>query len=492
VPTHASSSAATALPAAGLPIDPGLFKAYDIRGVVERNLTAAAVRAIGAALGSAALERAAAGGAAAARQQIAVGRDGRLSGPMLRDALVEGILGTGVDVVDVGQVATPMLYFANIHLGTGSGVEITGSHNPPEYNGLKMVLGCEALYGAGLQDLYRRITEGRLVRAAQPGTLRQADVRQAYLDRIVSDVRLARPLRIVIDCGNGVAGSIAGALYRALGCTVTELFCEVDGRFPNHHPDPAHPENLQDLIAAVQRTGAELGLAFDGDGDRLGVVTRSGKIIYPDRQIMLFARDVLAARPGAEIVYDVKCTRHIAPWVRCHGGRPTMWRTGHSLIKARLRETGAAFAGEMSGHLFFNDRWYGFDDGLYAGARLLEIMARTADPSAELEALPDSSSTPELHLQTAEGENVRLVERLRALAQPAPGAPRGFAGAQEIITIDGVRVEYADGFGLARPSNTTPVVVLRFEADDAAALARIQAEFRLAIAQVAPGVALPF
>jgi phosphomannomutase/phosphoglucomutase len=471
-----------------------LFKAYDIRGVVERNLTPAAVRAIGAALGSAALDRPAA--APGARREIAVGRDGRLSGPVLRDALVEGIRSTGVDVVDIGQVATPMLYFANVHLGTGSGVEITGSHNPPEYNGLKMVLGGEALYGEGLQDLYRRIHEGRLVRAATPGALRQVDVRQAYLDRIVGDVRLVRPLRIVIDCGNGVAGSVAGALYRALGCEVTELFCEVDGNFPNHHPDPAHPENLQDLIAAVQRTGAELGLAFDGDGDRLGVVTRSGKIIYPDRQIMLFARDVLAARPGAEIVFDVKCTRHIAPWVRQHGGRPTMWRTGHSLIKARLRETGAAFAGEMSGHLFFNDRWYGFDDGLYAGARLLEILARDADPSATLEALPDSSSTPELHLQTAEGENVRLVERLRALAQPAPGAApaagRSFPGAREVITIDGIRVEYADGFGLARPSNTTPVVVLRFEADNAAALARIQAEFRQAIAQVAPGVTMPF
>jgi phosphomannomutase/phosphoglucomutase len=488
-------------PSTRFSIDAGLFKAYDIRGVVGRSLTSEAARAIGAALGSEALAQAKPG----AHPEIAVGRDGRLSGPMLRDALIEGIRSTGVNVVDIGQVATPMLYFAAVHLGIGSGVEITGSHNPPEYNGLKMVLGGEALYGEGLQRLYRRIvgtdaSSGGLVRAANPGALRAVDVRQAYLDRIVGDVRLARPLRVVVDCGNGVAGSIAGDLYRALGCTVTELFCEVDGNFPNHHPDPAHPENLQDLIEAVRRTGAELGLAFDGDGDRLGVVTRSGKIIYPDRQIMLFARDILAARPGAEIVFDVKCTRHIAPWVRQHGGRPTMWRTGHSLIKARLRESGAAFAGEMSGHLFFNDRWYGFDDGLYAGARLLEILSRESDPSATLESLPDATSTPELHLQTAEGENVRLVERLRELTQPAssgttggkPGARAAFAGAREFITIDGIRVEYEDGFGLARPSNTTPVVVMRFEADNAAALARIQAEFRQAIALVAPGVVLPF
>ncbi len=472
-------------PSTPVRIDPGLFKAYDIRGVVERNLTVEAVRAIGAALGSQASARGV--------REIAVGRDGRLSGPALRDALIEGIRGTGVDVADIGQVATPMLYFATYHLQNGSGVEITGSHNPPEYNGLKMVLDGEALYGEGLQRLHRRIATNDLVRASAPGALRSVDVRQAYLDRICADARLDRPMRIVIDCGNGVAGSVAGDLYRALGCAVTELYCEVDGRFPNHHPDPAHPENLVDLIAQVQRTGAEVGLAFDGDGDRLGVVTRNGKIIYPDRQIMLFARDVLAALPGSEIIFDVKCTRHIAPWVRRHGGRPTMWRTGHSLIKARLRETGAAFAGEMSGHLFFNDRWYGFDDGLYAGARLLEILARVADPSALLEALPDATSTPELQLRTAEGENVRLVERLCALAKAPDAAQRHFGGAREFITIDGLRVEYADGFGLARPSNTTPVVVLRFEADSPEAIGRIQADFRRAIlAGGTPAAHLPF
>jgi len=465
-------------------IDASLFKAYDIRGVVDASLTREAARAIGAALGSEGRERAV--------REIAVGRDGRLSGPWLRDALVEGIRSAGMDVVDIGQVATPMLYFATFHLETGSGVEITGSHNPPEYNGMKLVLAGEALYGEGLQALYRRIREERIVAAATPGALRSVDIGQAYVDRIAGDVRLSRKMRIAIDCGNGVAGAIAGRLYRALGCEVTELFCEVDGTFPNHHPDPAHPENLQDLIAAVRASGAELGLAFDGDGDRLGVVTRNGKIIYPDRQIMLFAKDVLAALPGSEIIFDVKCTRHIAPWVRRHGGRPTMWRTGHSLIKARLRETGAAFAGEMSGHLFFNDRWYGFDDGLYAGARLLEILSRNADPSAVLEALPDSSNTPELQLRTAEGENVRLVERLRALAQDGAHAREHFPGARQLITIDGIRVEYDDGFGLARPSNTTPVVVLRFEADNALALERIQGEFRRAIGAVAPDAQLPF
>jgi len=465
-------------------IDANLFKAYDIRGVVERSLTREAARAIGAALGSEARERAV--------RQIAVGRDGRLSGPWLRDALIEGLRGTGMDVVDIGQVATPMLYFATYHLATGSGVEITGSHNPPEYNGMKIVLAGEALYGEALQGLRRRIDTGRLATATAPGTLRTLDVRQAYVERIVGDVRLARRMHVAIDCGNGVAGATAGALYRALGCEVTELFCEVDGHFPNHHPDPAHPENLQDLIAAVRTSGAELGLAFDGDGDRLGVVTRNGKIIYPDRQIMLFAEDVLRALPGSEIVFDVKCSRHIAPWVRRNGGRPTMWRTGHSLIKARLRESGAAFAGEMSGHLFFNDRWYGFDDGMYAGARLLEILSRSADPSAVLEALPDAESTPELHLRTAEGENICLVESLCSLAKDGAGGRGYFPGAREFITIDGLRVEYGDGFGLARASNTTPVVVLRFEADTAAALARIQAEFRCAIQAVAPQAQLPF
>ena len=457
-------------------VDASLFKAYDIRGVVDRTLTTDAVRAIGAALGAEAI--------ALGRQEIVVGRDGRLSGPKLRDALVEGIRSTGTGVVDVGMVATPMLYLSTHLLGTGCGVEITGSHNPPEYNGLKMVLGGATLYGEAIQKLRRIAEQGSAPRAATPGPLRTADVRDAYFRRIGGDVKLARPMKIAVDCGNGVAGAFAPALYRMLGCEVTELFCDVDGSFPNHHPDPAHPENLQDLIRALRQTDAEIGLAFDGDGDRLGVVTKDGQIIYPDRQMMLFARGVLQAKPGAEIIFDVKCSRNLAREIAAHGGRPTMWRTGHSLIKAKLKESGAPLAGEMSGHIFFNDRWPGFDDGMYAGARLLELLSRASDPSAVLNALPDAVSTPELHLKTAEGENFAIVERLQREAR--------FADAREVITIDGVRVEYADGFGLARPSNTTPVLVLRFEADDAAALARIQADFRRALLAIKPDARLPF
>jgi phosphomannomutase / phosphoglucomutase len=457
-------------------IDPALFKAYDIRGVVDRNLTTDAVRAIGAALGSQAL--------AQGMASIVVGRDGRLSGPKLRDALTDGIRSTGTHVIDIGMVATPMLYFATYHLGTQSGVEITGSHNPPEYNGLKVVLAGDAMYGDGLQALRERIARNDLVRAAVPGRLETTDVSQAYLQRITGDVKLARPMKIAIDCGNGVAGAMAPALFRALGCEVIELFCEVDGTFPNHHPDPAHPENLQDLIECLRTTDAELGIAFDGDGDRLGVVTKDGQIIYPDRQLMLFARGVLAEVPGAQIIFDVKCSRHVAAQIRAHGGQPLMWRTGHSLIKAKLKETGAPLAGEMSGHIFFKHRWYGFDDGLYAGARLLELLSRERDPSAVLNALPNASSTPELQLKTAEGENFTLVERLKQEAK--------FTGAREVITIDGVRVEYADGFGLARPSNTTPIVVLRFEADNDVALARIQADFKRALLGVKPDATLPF
>jgi phosphomannomutase/phosphoglucomutase len=457
-------------------VDPSIFKAYDVRGVVDRTLTREAVRAIGAAYGSEAV--------AAGVAEVAVGRDGRLSGPALRDALVEGIRSTGTGVVDVGMVATPILYFATYHLGTASGIEITGSHNPPEYNGLKMVLAGDAMYGDGIQKLRQRIETGDLVRAALPGRLRTAAVADDYRQRIAGDVKLARPMKIAIDCGNGVAGAFAPGLYRALGCEVTELFCEVDGTFPNHHPDPAHVENLQDLIRCLRETDAEIGLAFDGDGDRLGVVTKRGEIIWPDRQLMLFARGVLAEQPGAEIIFDVKCSRLVAQEVRAHGGRPTMWRTGHSLIKAKLKESGAPLAGEMSGHIFFKQRWYGFDDGMYAGARLLELLSRHADPGAVLEGLPNAVNTPELQLKTAEGEHFALVDKLKAQAK--------FDGAVQVVTIDGVRVEYADGFGLARPSNTTPVVVLRFEGDNAQALARIQEDFRRQLLAVKPDARLPF
>lgn len=465
-------------------LSPSIFKAYDVRGIVDGDpstvtLTDDAVRGIGAALGL----RARAAGIGA----IVVGRDGRLSGPRLIAALTDGITSAGVDAIDVGRVPTPVVYFATALTGCGSGVAVTGSHNPPEYNGLKMMLGGATLHGDGIRALYDDIVDpGFAARFAglPRGRVVARDVSADYLGRIVGDVKLARPMKIAVDCGNGVAGELGPELFRRLGCTVDGLYTEIDGTFPNHHPDPAHPENLEDLVRRLRETDAELGLAFDGDGDRLGVVTRSGQIVWPDRQLMLYAQDVLAHRPGGQIIYDVKCTRNLAPWIRRHGGEPLMWRTGHSLIKAKLKETGAPLAGEMSGHVFFNDRWFGFDDGLYTGARLLEILSRHADPGAVLEALPDATATPELHIRTAEGENLRLIEALQRNAR--------FPGATEVITIDGVRVEYPDGFGLARASNTTPVVVTRFEADGPEALARIQAAFREAIGRVAPQAKLPF
>ncbi|HEY6897158.1 MAG TPA: phosphomannomutase/phosphoglucomutase [Rhodocyclaceae bacterium] len=447
---------------------PEIFKAYDIRGIVGKTLTTGTVRAIGQALGSEAVAR--------GIKSIAVGRDGRLSGPSLSSALAEGILSSGVDVVDIGCVPTPLTYFAAYELGTDSCVSVTGSHNPPDYNGLKMVLGGQTLYGELIQDLRQRITDGRLAKGR--GKLSRADVREAYLSRIVGDVKLARPMKIVIDSGNGVAGGIAPELFRRMGCEVIELFCEVDGNFPNHHPDPSKPENLQDVIRTLKEADAELGLAFDGDGDRLGVVTKDGEIIYPDRQLMLFAADVLSRNPGAEIIYDVKCSRWVAQSVRHQGGKPLMWNTGHALIKAKLKETGAPLAGEMSGHVFFKERWYGFDDGLYAGARLLEIVSRWADANWPLKNLPNALSTPELNIKMQEGEPHALIAKLQKQGR--------FPSARELNTIDGVRAEYADGFGLARASNTTPVVVLRFEADNPAALERIRNEFKTALQTVWP------
>ena len=457
----------------GRPVPPEIFKAYDIRGIVETALTPDVTEAIGQAIGSE--------GRARGVKAIVIGRDGRLSGPALAAALARGIQSTGVDVIDIGCVATPMTYFAAYELQTMSGVSVTGSHNPPEYNGLKIVLAGETLAGEAIQALKKRIESGDL--ASGSGSFRQEDVRERYLQRIVSDVKLARPVDIIVDCGNGVPGATAPELYRRLGCKVKELFCEVDGNFPNHHPDPSHIENLDDLIATLKTEG-EIGFAFDGDGDRLGVVTKSGKIIFPDRQLMLFAADVLSRNPGAEIIYDVKSTRNLDTWIRERGGKPTMWKTGHSFIKQKLRETGAPLAGEMSGHTFFKERWYGFDDAMYAGARLLEIVSREKDVSTVLESLPDAVNTPELQLKTAEGENYALIERLRQTAK--------FEGAKEVITIDGVRVEYPDGFGLARPSNTTPVIVMRFEADNEAALARIQQDFKRQLLALKPDAKLPF
>ena len=451
-----------------------IFKAYDIRGVVDKTLTLDAVRQIGQAIATLARER--------GDRQAVVGRDGRLSGPGLLAALAQGLQAGGLDVIDLGEVATPMVYFAVHELQTGTGVMVTGSHNPPEYNGLKMVVGNEAIYGATIQALRQRIESGALAQGT--GSYRQENIAERYLQRIVGDIQLARPMKLAVDCGNGVPGAYAPALFRALGCEVTELFCEVDGRFPNHHPDPAQLENLQDLMRCLRETDNELGFAFDGDGDRLGVVTKEGQVIFPDRQMMLFARDVLSRQPGAEIIYDVKCSRLLGDDIRRAGGRALMWKTGHSLVKAKLKETGAPLAGEMSGHIFFKERWYGFDDGLYAGARLLEIVSRAPDANAVLNALPNSAATPELHLHCAEGENHALIERLQREV--------AFPQAREVVTIDGVRAEYADGFGLARASNTTPVVVLRFEADHAQALARIQQEFKHALLRLKPDAALPF
>jgi phosphomannomutase/phosphoglucomutase len=454
-----------------------IFKAYDIRGVIDSTLDAGVARSIGQAFGQAALAK--------GERKVVIGRDGRLSGPALTAALAEGLQAAGVDVIDLGMVATPMVYFAtNVLEGTRSGIMVTGSHNPPDYNGFKMVLAGEAIYGDAITGLYESIQAHDGSSAAQQGGYSTHDIRAAYLERIIGDVKISRPIKIAVDCGNGVAGAFAGDLYRGMGCEVIELFCEVDGHFPNHHPDPAHPENLQDLIRALQTSDAEIGLAFDGDGDRLGIVTKDGHIIYPDRQMMLFAADVLERNPGAEILYDVKCTRHLAPYIEQHGGRPLMYKTGHSLVKAKLRETGAPLGGEMSGHIFFKDRWYGFDDGLYSGARMLELLTKTSDPSALLNALPMAISTPELHLHLNEGENVALIDKLRTDAT--------FPSSEKINDIDGLRVEYPDGFGLARSSNTTPVVVLRFEGESPEALARIQDEFRSVILAAKPDAKLPF
>ena len=458
-----------------------IFKAYDIRGIVGKTLTPSIVEAIGHALGSEAKQR--------AQTEICIGYDGRLSGPELAEALSQGIRKAGINVVNLGMVATPMVYFAAYHLNNNCGVMVTGSHNPPDYNGLKMVLAGETLSNESIQSLRHRIENNRF--AYGEGLERSYDIAPHYIAKIKADINLVRPLQVAVDCGNGVAGAFAKQLYNAIGCHVDELFCEVDGHFPNHHPDPSVPENLKDLIEALKSSRAEIGLAFDGDGDRLGVVTKDGNIIYPDRQLLLFAEDVLSSNAKANIIFDVKSTRNLSPWIHKLGGNPIMWKTGHSLVKAKIKETDAALAGEMSGHIFFNDadghgkkRWYGFDDGLYAGARLLEILSHSANPSEVLNNLPDSVSTPEQHIQMQEGEPHALIAQLQKSAH--------FDGATQVITIDGLRVEYADGFGLMRPSNTTPVIVLRFEADNELALKRIQAQFREVIWDAAPHVALPF
>jgi phosphomannomutase len=451
-------------------LSPSIFKAYDIRGVVPSTLNEEVARALGWAFGKQAQ--------AQGEKTVAVGRDGRLSGPALSAALVQGLVASGVDVIDIGPVTTPMLYFAASTL-CSSGIQVTGSHNPKDYNGFKMVMAGRAIYGEEIQAL-RRLMEAQdgEAPAASPGRVRNINILAPYRDRIVQDAKLARPMKIVVDSGNGIAGASAPGIFRALGCEVVELYSEVDGTFPNHHPDPSKPENLKDLIAAIRTSGAELGLAFDGDGDRLGIITKGGNNIYPDRQMMLIARDVLGRVPGATILFDVKCTQRLAPAIREAGGKPLMYKTGHSLIKAKMKEVGSPLGGEMSGHIFFKERWFGFDDGTYAGARLLEILSRHDDPSAVLDGLPTSHSTPELNVRCAEGEPHALVDQLVARAAFGPPA--------EVSTIDGLRVDWPDGFGLIRASNTTPVLVLRFEGHTEQALQRIEAEMLALLRTVKP------
>jgi len=450
-----------------------IFKAYDIRGIVPSTLDEKTAEALGYAFGTQAQKE--------GEKTVAVGRDGRVSGPSLSAALIRGLTASGVDVIDIGKVTTPMLYFATSTL-CSSGIQVTGSHNPKDYNGFKMVMAGRAIYGDEIQQLRRLMDEGKRDSSKKQGNVRNVNILEPYRDRIISDVKLARPMKIVVDSGNGIAGASAPGIFRALGCEVIELFSEVDGDFPNHHPDPSKPENLKDLIAAIHEHDAELGLAFDGDGDRLGIITKQGNNIYPDRQMMLFARDVLKRVPGGKIIFDVKCTQRLAPAIREAGGEPIMFKTGHSLIKAKMREVGAPLGGEMSGHIFFKERWFGFDDGTYAGCRILEILSRTDDPSAVLDSLPTSFSTPELNVKCAEGEPHVLVDKLKATAK--------FDAPAQMSTIDGVRVDWPDGFGLIRASNTTPVLVLRFEGQTPEALHRIEHEMLALLRQVKPDAAI--
>jgi phosphomannomutase/phosphoglucomutase len=460
----------------GLAVDRSIFRAYDIRGVVGTTLDRGVAELIGQAIGSLMHDK--------GLREIVVGRDGRISGPEMADGLIAGLRRAGRDVVDIGLAPTPVVYFGAFHLRTGCCVSVTGSHNPPDYNGFKIVVGGETLSGDAITALYARIADDRLHYAEIPGELQRRDIDDAYVERIASDVQLDRPLKVVVDAGNGVAGEIGPRVLAAVGAEVTPLYCDIDGTFPNHHPDPSEPENLEDLVQMVQRLGADIGIAFDGDGDRLGVVTASGRNIFPDRMLMLFAADVLERNPGAVIVYDVKCTGKLPGQILRHGGSPLMWKTGHSLIKAKMRETEAELAGEMSGHFFFKERWYGFDDGIYAAARLLEILAaRVETPDEVFEVIPDSVATPEIKVPAPDDDPHGFVERFHAKAT--------FEGGR-MSTIDGVRVDWPDGWGLVRASNTTPVLVMRFDGDDAAALARIQAAFKQQLLDVDVGLPLPF
>jgi phosphomannomutase len=469
-----------------------IFKAYDIRGTVPGTINEAVAEALGRAFGTVARRE--------GETAVAVGRDGRLSGPTLSAALTRGLIEAGVEVIDIGMVTTPMLYFATNTL-CRSGIQVTGSHNPKDHNGFKMVLAGRAIYGEEIQAL-RRLMEDESWDLTAGGKVRSADVLAAYQARIVGGIKLARPMKVVVDSGNGIAGASAPAILRAVGCEVTELFSAVDGNFPNHHPDPSKPENLRDLVAALKTSDAEIGLAFDGDGDRLGIVTKGGNNIFPDRQLMLFAQDVLSRVPGGTILFDVKCSQRLAPAIVAAGGVPLMYKTGHSLIKAKMKEINSPLGGEMSGHIFFKERWYGFDDGTYAACRLLEILSRSPDGNAVLDALPTSFSTPELNVICAEGEQHTLVAQLlQTAAQAVSGSTvAGSVGANllldaikkgaQISTIDGLRVDWSDGFGLIRASNTTPVLVLRFEGHTPAALQRVQDTMLTLLRSVKPGAVL--
>jgi phosphomannomutase len=458
-------------------VTPSIFKAYDIRGIVPTGLNEAVAEGLGRAFGTVAM--------AEGQRTVAVGRDGRLSGPVLQAALVRGLMAAGIEVIDIGMVTTPMVYFAANTL-CQSGIQITGSHNPKDYNGFKMVMGGRAIFGEAIQAL-RRMMEAESWTLQVGGSVRSVDQVAAYRERIVSDVKLARPMKIVVDSGNGVAGASAPAVFRALGCEVTELFSEVDGNFPNHHPDPSKPDNLRDVIAALQSGDAELGLAFDGDGDRLGIVTKDGQTIYPDRQMILFVQDVLSRVPGGEILFDVKCSQRLAPAIEAAGGIATMTPTGHSLIKTQMKAVGSPLGGEMSGHIFFKERWYGFDDGTYAGCRLLEILSRSPDANAVLNALPTSFSTPELNVACTEGEPHRVATALQALAlAECTSSDSPLAAPAKVSTIDGLRIDWPDGFGLVRASNTTPVLVLRFEGHTESALHRIESTLLNLLRRVKP------
>lgn len=458
-------------------VDSSIFKAYDIRGVVDKTLTEDVARAVGRVLGSLAVE--------ANVSAFCVGRDGRLSGERLMNALVEGIASTGMKVLDVGAVPTPVLYYATKYFNCGTGVAVTGSHNPPEWNGLKMMVAGITLFADAIQDIRRRVEAQDWIEAAVPGAVEKVDAVTPYVEKALAGIKIERRLKVAADAGSGIAGPVMLQLLSKLPVDVVPLFCEPDGRFPFHHPDPSKPKYLEDLIKTVKTEDCDYGFALDGDGDRLGVVTKQGEIIFPDRLMMLFAEDILKHHPGEPIVYDVKCSRKLVDWVKAKGGVPTISPTGHSLVKAKLRDTHAPFAGEMSGHLFFNDeRWTGFDDGLYAAVRLLEILSRTDDPSGVLSKLPNAVNTPELQIPMAEGEPKRFIERLRAQAGQ-------FADAADVIKVDGLRVEWKDGFALARSSNTTPVVVLRFEGDTPEALKRVKTRFIEVLRSIEPNLVIP-